>query len=279
MKRKSLFFVVLILVMSLLIEGCAKKEPIPVPEAPEVGIKRVISKPKITAFKGGEKLTFAVKALRIIPIGTVSMEVREMVYQGHEVYAPLVKFKANRFFSFFCPAEGVVKSYFDAQRLYTYRFEEHSVMGRHIYDRHTNYDQKNRLAQFTLPSYDKEGRVVKTEFKKVRTLPNTQDILSSLYYIRTLEFEEGKVLSFNVNERRNNYQVRLKVLEKERVKTPAGSFLAWRVEPISIYKGDNLQEKRKGSIYFTSDKRKIPIKMTVRTNVGFATLYLIDIEL
>ena len=152
-------------------------------------------------------------------------------------------------------------------------------MGRHIYDRYTNYNQKNRLAQFTLPNYDKEGRLVKTEIKKVRILPNTQDILSSLYYIRTLEFEEGKVLSLNVNERRSNYRVELKVLEKEKVKTPAGSFLAWRVEPISIHKGDELQEKGKGIIYFTADSRKLPVKMIVRTKVGSATLYLIDVRL
>ncbi len=278
MNKKRLFST-LILMVGVLIGGCAKREPIPIPKAPEVGIERAISKPKITAFKGGEKLTFAVKALRIIPIGTISIELREMVYQGYEVYAPLVKFKANKLFSFFCPAEGVVKSYLDAPRLYTHRFEEHSVMGRHIYDRHTNYNQKNRLAQFTLPNYDKEGRLVKTEIKKVRTLPNTQDILSSLYYIRTLEFREGKILSLNVNERRNNYQVKLKVLEKERIKTPAGSFLAWRVEPISIYKRDELQRKGEGIIYFTADEKKLPVKMMVRTNVGSATLYLIDVKL
>lgn len=278
MNKKRLFFT-LILMVGFLIGGCVKKEPIPVPEAPEVAIEKAITQPGTIAFKGGERLTFAVETLRIIPVGTVSMEVREMVYQGHEVYAPLVKFKANKFFSFFCPAEGEIKSYLDAWGLYTHRFEEHSVMGRHIYDRHTNYNQKNRLAQFTLPNYDKEGKVVKTEIKKVRTLPNTQDILSILYYIRTLEFEEGKVLSLNVNERRNNYQVRLKVLEKEKVKTPVGSFLAWRVEPISIYKGDELQEKGKGIIYFTADSRKLPVKMMVRTKVGSATLYLIDIKL
>lgn len=270
----------LILILSILVvSGCVRREPVVPPEAPEVGILKPVIKTSTVAFAGGEKLTFAVKALRIIPIGTISMEVREMVYQGHEVYASLVKFKANKFFSFFCPAEGEVKSYLDAQRLYTHRFEEHSVMGRHIYDRYTNYDQKNRIAQFTLPNYDKEGRVVKIEKKKVRTFPNTQDILSSLCYIRTLEFEGGKVLSLNVNDRRNNYQVRLKVLEKEGVKTPAGSFLAWRVEPISIYKGDKLQEKGEGFVYFTADKRKIPVKMMVRTKVGSATLYLIDVEL
>ncbi|MCK4648190.1 DUF3108 domain-containing protein [bacterium] len=278
MNKKRLFFV-LILMTGVLVGGCVKKEPIAVPEAPEVGILKPITKSGTVAFTGGEKLTFAVKALRIIPIGTVSIEVREMVYQGHEVYAPLVKFKANRLFSFFCPAEGVIKSYFDAQRLYTHRFEEHSVMGRHIYDRHTNYNQKDRLAQFTYPNYDKEGRLVKTEIKKVRTLPNTQDILSSLYYIRALEFKEGKVLSLNVNERRSNYRVELKVLEKEKVKTPAGLFLAWKVEPISIHKGDELQEKGKGIIYFTADKRNLPVKMMVRTNVGSVTLVLIDVKL
>ncbi|MCG2676970.1 DUF3108 domain-containing protein [bacterium] len=274
--KKILGFVLILGI--LLASGCVRREPLVPPEAPEVGTLKSISKPGTVAFAGGERLTFAVKALRIIPIGTVSMEIREMIYQGHEVYAPLVKFKANKFFSFFCPGEGEIKSYLDARGLYTHRFEEHSVMGRHIYDRFTIYDQKNRLAQFTYPNYDKEGRLVKTEIKKVRTLLHTQDILSSLYYIRTLEFKEEKTLNLNVNERRSNYQVQLKVLEKEKVKTPAGSFLAWKVEPTIIYKG-KVQERGEGFVCFTADKRKIPVKMMVKTRVGSATLYLIDARL
>ncbi|MBU4310608.1 DUF3108 domain-containing protein, partial [bacterium] len=150
--KKILGFVLILGI--LLASGCVRREPLVPPEAPEVGTLKSISKPGTVAFAGGERLTFAVKALRIIPIGTVSMEIREMIYQGHEVYAPLVKFKANKFFSFFCPGEGEIKSYLDARGLYTHRFEEHSVMGRHIYDRFTIYDQKNRLAQFTYPNYD-----------------------------------------------------------------------------------------------------------------------------
>ena len=276
--KKTLGFVLILGI--LVISGCVRKEPIVPPEAPEVGVLKPVTQPKTEAFRGGEKLTFLVK-FWIIPAGQVTMEVREMRYRGHEVYSPVVILKAAKFFSFFCPAKGNIKSYLDAQRLYTHRYEEHFIMGRHIYDRFTVYDQKNKLAQFTLPDYDNEGRLVKTEIKKVRILPNTQDILSILYYIRTLEFKEGKILTININERRKNYRVKIKILGKEKITVPAGTFLAWVIEPVSIIRTNKEKDEKKapGLIYLSADERKLLILMKARTKLGSASVQLIDVKL
>ena len=80
--------------------GCVRKPP-PVPiGGEELGSLKSISKPVVEAFRGGEKLIFAVKYW-VIPVGRISLELREMEYAGREVYSPLLSLEANRLFSFF----------------------------------------------------------------------------------------------------------------------------------------------------------------------------------
>jgi len=267
----------LVMLLLLSLAGCVRKKPSSPPKAEELGRLKPLSRPGVKAFRGGEKLTFAVKYW-IIPVGRISLEVREMNYRGHEVYSPLLYLKANRLFSFFCSAEGEIRSYFDAQGLFTHRYEEHYLAGRHIYDRVTTYDQKRGIAQFDVPVYNDLGQLVKKEKKKVGIPPRTQDVLSALYYIRTCELKEGAIVKVKVNERKSNYLLELKVLRKEEVKTPAGSFLAWVIEPTVLYKGKK-QERGKGLVYLSADSRKLPLLIKGSTSIGRASLYLIDVRL
>ncbi len=276
--KKMLDFV---LILGILVaSGCVRKEPLVLPEAPEVGILKPVTRPGTKAFRGGEKLTFLVK-FWIIPAGEVSMEVREMRYRGYEIYSPLVTMKAAKLFSFFCPAEGDIRSYLDARRLYTHRYEEHFIAGRHTYERLTVYDQRTRLATYDVSVYDRMGKTIRIEQKKVRIPPNTQDLLSAFYYIRTQELKEGKILTINTNDRRKNYRVKIKVLGKEKVTVPAGTFLAWVIEPISIQRLGKEKEEEKGTglIYLSADKRKLLILMKAKTKLGSVSIQLIDVKL
>jgi len=276
--RRTLGFVLISGI--LVISGCVRKEPLVLPEAPEVGVLKPITRPGTKAFRGGEKLTFLVK-FWIIPAGEVSMEVREMKYRGYEVYSPLLTMKAAKFFSFFVPAEGDVRSYLDARRLYTHRYEEHFIAGRHTYERLTVYDQRNRLAAYDVPVKDRMGKVMRIKKKKVRIPPNTQDMLSALYYIRTQELKEGKVLTINANERSKNYKIKIKVLGKEKVTVPAGTFLTWVIEPISIQRLDKEKgvEKGTGLIYLSADERKLLVLIKAKTKLGSVGVQLIDVKL
>lgn len=267
----------LVVLLLLSLAGCVRKKLTSPPRAEELGRLKPLSRPGVEAFRGGEKLIFVVKYW-VIPVGRISLEVREMNYRGHEVYSPLLYLKANRLFSFFCPAEGEIRSYFDAQGLFTHRYEEHYLAGRHIYDRVTTYDQKRRIAQFDVPVYNDLGQLVKKEKKKVNIPPRTQDVLSVFYYIRTRELKEGAIIKVKVNERKHNYQLELKVLGKEEVKTPAGSFLAWVIEPTVLYKGKK-QERGKGLVYLSADSRKSPLLIRGNTSIGRVSLYLIDVRL
>ncbi len=276
--RRTLGFVLILGV--LVVSGCVRRELLVLPEAPEVGVLKPVTRPGTAAFRGGEKLTFLAK-FRFIPAGEVTMEVREMRYRGHEVYSPLITMKAAKLFSFFCPAEVNIRSYLDARTLDSLRYEEHTIMGRHTYERLTVYDQRNRLATYDAPVYDRMGKTIRIYKKKVRIPPHTQDMLSAFYYIRTQELKEGKILTINANERHKNYRVKIKVLRKEKVTVPAGTFLTWVIEPISIQRLDKEKEGEKGTglIYLSADERKLPVLMKAKTKLGSVTVQLIDVKL
>ena len=275
--KKVLPFIVLTL---LLLAGCTRKAPVVLPEAPEAGILKLVTRPGTEAFRGGERLIFLVK-FWIIPAGKVTMEVREMRYRGYEVYSPLLTMEAAKLFSFFCPAEGNIRSYLDAQKLYTHRYEEHFIAGRHTYERLTVYDQRNRLATYDVPVEDRMGKIKRIDKKKVRIPPHTQDMLSALYYIRAQELKEGKILTINANERYKNYRIKIKVLGKEKVTVPAGSFLTWVIEPVSITRIGKEKEEVKGTglIYLSADERKLLVLMKAKTKLGSVSIQLIDVKL
>jgi hypothetical protein len=151
-------------------------------------------------------------------------------------------------------------------------------MGRHIYDRTTTYDQVKHLARFTLPDYDETGKLTDIIVQRVKIVPGTQDILSTLYYMRTRQLEEGQILRIDINERRSNYQLRLCLAGKEEIKTPAGDFLAWKLEPL-VFQGRKIKRRIKGNIWLSADERKIPVKVQGKTRVGSFTLYLEEMKL
>ncbi len=261
--------IILGLVMGLVIGGCAKKEPLPPIEVQPIGRPKAIVRPVTDAFKDGEKITLAVKYMGIIPTGRASIEVKEWLYQGQEAYYLTVEMKSSPFFSFFYRVNDVIESYVDAQKLHSLRFVEHLREGRHLMEKETTYDQKEHIADYTIKTKNRTYRV--------KISPDTQDALSTLYYLRAQEFKEGKVIELSVNNHKENYQVKVKILGKEKIKTQTGEFLAWRIQPTIIQEGT--PQKGRVIVWFTADERKIPLLLKAKTPIGPVTAYLSECKL
>ncbi|MCG2676969.1 DUF3108 domain-containing protein [bacterium] len=266
---KKVAVVILGLVMGLMIGGCAKKEPLPPIEVKPIGAPAKIGQPITKAFQDGEELTFTLKYLGIIAIGKASVKVKEWLYQGREVYYLTVEMKSSPFFSFFYKVEDCIESYLDAQKLHSLRFIEHLREGRHLMEKETIYDQKKHIAAYTIKT--------KNRTYKVKVPADVKDALSALYYLRAQEFKEGGVVEFSVNNHKDNYQVKVKILGKEKIKTPTGQFLAWRIQPTITQNGN--PQKGRAIVWLTADEKKIPLLLKARTPIGPVTAYLSEIKL
>ena len=141
----------------------------------------------------------------------------------------------------------------DYENLFSLRFEKHLREGKFKRDEEVRFDQKRHLAH-----YEKES---------VQIPPNTQDFLSALYYFRTLSVEVGQAVAMANHTGGKNYPIYVKVLGRERVTVPAGTFDCIVVEPV-LQTSSIFEHKGKLTIWLTDDSLKMPVLMRSKVVIG-----------
>lgn len=94
------------------------------------------------------------------------------------------------------------------------------------------------------------------------------DMLSSLYYVRSQPLEVGHDVTFDIINREKQYPLVVKVLGKETVKTQAGKFDCWVVEPQFRGEGIFVAKGKSLKVWLTDDKYRMPVKMSVEVFIG-----------
>lgn len=95
-----------------------------------------------------------------------------------------------------------------------------------------------------------------------------QDVLSAIYYLRTQPLEVGKLFELTVSDSGAVYQVPVKVVELKRMKTALGRIETLRVDPEVFGPNRLLSGEGHFSIWFTNDKRRIPVSARIKTKYG-----------
>jgi hypothetical protein len=96
-----------------------------------------------------------------------------------------------------------------------------------------------------------------------------QDVLSSIYFIRTQPLELRKTFEIFIGDGGHVYRIPVKVVEKKRMKTILGRVDVLRVNP-ELFGPDRLIDDAKGefSIWVTDDARHIPVGGRIKTEYG-----------
>ncbi len=137
--------------------------------------------------------------------------------------------------------------------------------GRHRRNKEVVFDSPNHRASFT--------DYISGEKKEIGIRGSTLDPLSSFYYIRTLKAEVGKSLYVDVLDNKKLWNVEVRVLRKERIRTGRGEFDTIVIKP--LLKSEGIFNKR-GDMYIwlTDDGKHIPVKMQTKVAVGRVTATL-----
>jgi len=104
--------------------------------------------------------------------------------------------------------------------------------------------------------------------KKVAVPRPVMDPISVIYHFRTLDLTPGKSYDLELISDGKRYTVHAKVIRREKVQTPAGTFDCVRVEPQMVSGGVERQERL--FLWYTDDERKIPVR--IRTEVKFGAV-------
>lgn len=204
----------------------------------------------------GEHIIFSVD-YGFYRAGTATMSVVEKKdVNGGLCYHIKTTARSNEFISKFYEVRDTVNSYIDADGLFSRRFEKRLSEGKYKSDRIVDFYHDRLIALNTRKKY------------ALTEIPlHVQDILSSLYYIRTRDLKVGQDEIIDVYADGKVYPLKVIVHKKEKVKVSAGTFDCLKIEPVLQSEGV-FKQKGKLTVWLTDDKLKIPVKMKSKILIG-----------
>jgi hypothetical protein len=115
--------------------------------------------------------------------------------------------------------------------------------------------------------------------KEVQTPPCVHEYLGGMRKLRTLNLEPGQSAMVPLTDGKKFANVKVDALDREQVKTPAGTFTAVRHE-VHMFNEVILNRKARMYVWISDDARRLPVQLRVRMSVliGTITLQLEKIE-
>jgi hypothetical protein len=222
-----------------------------------------------SAFTYGEKLDYEI-SYGFITAAEAFLYVSPapFVYNGRNTYEVNLDVNSRSAFEHVYKVRDSYKSYIDEKGIFPWRFEQHI--------RESNYkrDFEETFIQESLKVYTKINFV---EDKNYKTTFYVQDLISSFYYARTLNWKDKKegdkilIPTFH-NDKWWNLEVRFE--GREDVDVEAGEFRCFVVRP--MLKEGFTTKTSDIYLYITDDERKVPVKVKLNIVIGAIVAELVS---
>jgi hypothetical protein len=224
-----------------------------------------LAAPAEVPFGPGEFLQYDVRLGALGRRGEGHMEVLSLdSIRGHTMYHVAMSIEGGLLFA---KVKDHYQSWFDVQNLVTYRFIQD--VDEINYERYRHWELFPEERRWERPDNGNSG-----------DLPTDQplDDVSFMYYVRTLPLEVGDEYVFNRYFRENGNPVVIRVLRKDTVTVPAGTFETVVVQPI-IQTDGLFSEGGEAELYFTTDERRLMVYMRSKVHlIGSLSLHLTEIQ-
>jgi hypothetical protein len=220
-------------------------------------------------FSVGEKLIYQIFWGPFV-VGRGTLEVAGIEpMDGHDCYHLVAKAKTSGLAEFLFPVDSTAESWLDCVGLYARRYHEDRTEGKHHKNNDTHFDYASKE---TVTKSQINGRERRTPLDQ-----HVQDVVSSLYYVRTQKLLLDSEQSFMINAANTNYNVTIRPdLRKSMWVRPLGDIQALRVEPSPTL---NIVSANKGRMWFwiSDDARHLPLLVSSELKLGNAKLVLFSI--
>lgn len=212
-----------------------------------------------TSFQSGEQLSFTVYYSVIgiyVNAGNATVTANLEKLNGRPVYHLTGAGKSNSSYDWVSKVNNKYESFIDTASLQPMKFIRDVHEGNHKKYENVSF---NRVANTAVT---KEG---------VYKVPACiQDVVSSLYYARNINFDKfkrGDKISFTMFLDNEIYNMYIRYEGKEEVKTKYGKFRAIKFKPLLI-KGSVFDGGEKMTVWVTDDANRIPIRAESPLTVG-----------
>lgn len=208
----------------------------------------------------GERLVFNVSWMGI-PVGIGTLEVKEEVKKaGRRAFHVIAIAETNDFLSKIYPVHDEVHSFIDAEDFYSLEFRKTLKEGRYRADERIVYDRQNQIGHY---------QSFRSGDKKLIPVPaKVHDFLSAFFWFRLQPIQVGQKLRTVVNSEEKNWDLELDVLGVEtKYFRRNGSVGTVVVEPKTRLQGI-LYKRGQATVYFSCDRRRVPVWITLKTPYG-----------
>jgi hypothetical protein len=211
-------------------------------------------------FGPGERLEYEVR-FGSLRVGSAQMEVVSLDnLRGRPAWHTAFWVRGG---NFLYRVNDVYESWMDAETLSSLRFvQELEEGGKEVERRFEIYPER---AVYVLTT---EKPLVEE-----KSVSQPLDDGSFLYFLRTIPLEVGKTYDFDRYFKPDRNPVRIRVLRKERIKVPAGTFNAIVVQPVIKTKGI-FSENGHAEVWLSDDDRHIVLQLKSKLSFGSLNLYL-----
>ena len=209
-------------------------------------------------FDTGEKLTYDVR-FGAIKVGTGRMEVVGMQdVRGREAWH--TRFTVKGGIPFY-KVNDRIESWIDTRTFESLRF---------VQDLEEGTRDKERFYEIYPESatYSERGKT-----DQAQSVADPLDDAAFMYFVRTIPLEVGKTYAFNRYFRPDRNPVQIRVLRRDKVTVPAGTYQTIVIQPVIKSKGI-FSEKGHAEMWLTDDSRRLLVQMKTDLSIGSLNLYL-----
>ena len=209
----------------------------------------------------------------IISVGQANLRTSQVEdFNGTPAVRIVSEATSNGFCDTFYKVRDLNESWLQANDFYSLGYSKHLREGSFYRNEWVLYDYLEKI--YLSKTTNRDG----TFYYKQGSIPGlVQDILSSLYYIRTKNLKVGEDITLDANTK-DNWPLLIKVLSEKNVEVPAGKFDVVVVEPVLRHEGIFVRKSKRLEVWMTNDERHIPVYMRAEVGFGHVTAKLVRIN-
>jgi len=218
----------------------------------------------------GERLVYRVY-WGIIPVGIAVASTAWTNENGRCLLSIHFRTKSNRVLEKLYPVDDSIESIVDPATFLPVRFEKILSEGSHRYNEVTVFDRTNNVAHWTSRQ---SGRT-----KTFTIRPDTRDIPSFMYYMRSHTFQPGAREHYEVMADEKTYDLWINVNKWERMSVPIyGDVDCFKAEPEAAFNGLFVRDKGQIWMWASRDKRCIATRLVVQIPIATAKVILEEVQ-
>ena len=219
------------------------------------------------AFQHGEKITYNVFYSVIgmyLNAGTAIFKTTKEKFDNSDAYHVVAEGYTNRRYDWIFKVRDRYESYFTTDNFHPLKFVRNIIEGDFTHHEEITFDNKNNTAV--------AGN------KKFKIQAGVFDVINAIYYARNLNYNSfvvGDKIPFSMFLDEQVYNMYIRYLGKEKIKTKYGTFNAIKLRPLLI-KGSIFEGGENMTLWVTDDPNHIPVRAESPISVGSVKIDMMD---